>query len=584
MALGFHPAARWRRWTLWPAALFLAATVALACTGAIGDPERRGAAGSGTGTGDIGPRPPVTTGGTTTTTGGPGERACEPSAAFAPPRFWRLNDEQYGNVVRHVFGSAIVVPADVSEAISAGAEDLARAESLTIGSDMIARNYMNSAHTTAVSAVKNLNALVGCAAPDAACLEKFIRTKVARAFRRPITDAETADMLALYQLGATDGASEGARVLMEYVLQAPAFLWRTELAETDPAQPAASPQPLGPHELAAALAFLFLDSAPDDALWATALAGTLTTPAVLSAEVDRLMALPAVKVNVAKKVGSWLSIRKTEATVKDATLFPEFTSSVKDALSESARMFLDDVVLGGRLSDLITSRKLFLNQELATLYGVSGVTGPSLVPVQVTLNERSGGILTQPAILAANSRVNRGDPIHRGLFIYSSMVCAASVPSPPANANAVDQSLPADATERERANFRASRPDCSTCHLRFDPLGLLSERYDPIGRYREKDGTGQLIDQSSTIRLGNNLDGPANGLGDLIARLGSSRQFADCASGKIAAVAMGRTVEDDNSCALRNVRDQFAESESFLGLFKAIATSPGFTTRDARLQ
>ena len=566
-----------KRSTLGALALLIAAAT-LGCTGDIGTPtSQSGALPGGSGSS------PGTVGGV----GSPTHRTgpCVTSAALAPPRLWRLNDQQYGNVVHDVFGAGITVPAGVSEALSAGAEDLSRAESLTIGDDTIASNYMNSAHATALSAVKDVGALVGCAAPDAICVEKFIRTKVARAFRRAVTDAEAHDMLALYQLGAADGPSEGVRVLMEYVLQAPAFLWRTELAGTDPGKLTTAPQPLNAYELAGAIGFLFLDSAPDDSLWAKAAADSLTKPDVLAAEVDRLMALPAVKVNLANKVGTWLSIKKTEATVKDPTIFPEFVPAVKDALTQSAQMFLQDVVAGGTLTDLITSRKMFLNQDLATLYGVGGVTGPSLVPVDVALPERSGGILTQPAILAANSRVNRGDPVHRGLFIYSSLVCGNPVPGPPANATAVDQSLPATATERDRANFRASRSDCAGCHVHFDPLGLLSERYDPIGRYHEKDASGQLIDQSSTINLGSTvLDGPANGFGDLIARLKSSRDFGDCAAGRLAAVAVGRTVADDNSCAVATLRDGFVQSQSFMGLFRAIAISPGFMTRGGDLQ
>jgi Protein of unknown function (DUF1592)/Protein of unknown function (DUF1588)/Protein of unknown function (DUF1595)/Protein of unknown function (DUF1585) len=569
------------------------ALAGVGCTGAIQRPGATGNAGA------------TATGGTTGTSVGGGGAAgaasaapigvtppmagpCLAAAAFAPARLWRLNDQQYGNVVRDVFGAGITVPADVSEARSAGAEDLARAESLAIGSDATAANYMSSAHTTALSAIKDLPSLVGCATPDATCVTTFIKTKVARAFRRALTDGEVADMLALYQLGAADGPSEGVRVLMEYVLQAPAFLWRTELAGVDPTKDptkAAAPQPLNPYELAGALGFLFLDSAPDDSLWAKAAAGTLTKPDVLGAEVDRLMALPAVKVNIANKVGSWLTIKKTEATVKDPTIFPEFTPAVKDALTSSAQLFLQDVVFTGKLGDLVTSRKMFLNKDLATLYGVPGVTSTALVPVDVALPERAGGILTQPAVLAANSRVNRGDPIHRGLFIYTSLVCGNPVPAPPANATTLDQSLPATATERERANFRASRGDCSACHVHFDPLGLLSERYDPIGRYREKDASGQVIDQSSTINLGSKvLDGPANGLPDLITRLQSSRDFADCAAGRLASVAVGRTVSTDNSCALQAVRDSFATSQSFMGLFRAIATSPAFTTRGGAIQ
>src|SRR6185436_9221126 len=137
---------------------------------------------------------------------------------------------------------------------------------------------------------------------------------------------------------------------------------------------------------------------------------------VLSGEVDRLLALPAVQANLVNKVGIWLGVRKTEVTVKDPQLFPEFTPTVKDALTQSVQLFLKDVVTGGKLGDLVTSRKMYLNQELAALYGVAGVVGKTLTPIDVTLPERGGGILTQPALLAAYSRVNRGDPIHRGLF------------------------------------------------------------------------------------------------------------------------------------------------------------------------
>jgi hypothetical protein len=506
------------------------------------------------------------------------------TASFAPPRLWRISDQQYGNVVRDVFGANITVPPDISASLSTGSEEPWREASLTI-SNMVAQNYMNSAHTTALSAIANLPSLLSCTTPDATCVQNFIKTKVARAFRRPVTDAEVLDMLALYQLGAADGPSVGARVLMEYVLQAPAFLWRAELAGIDPAGTNAAPLPLRPFELAGALGFLFLDSVPDDGLWAKATDGTLTNPQVLSSEVDRLMALPGAKANMANKVGTWLSVHRIEATVKDPAIFPEFTPSVKTALTQSGQMFLQDVVLGGTLKDLITSSKIYLNQELAALYGVSGVVGPSLVPVSVTLPERSGGILTQPAVLTAtDAHPDRGDVVHRGLFIYSTMVCGSAVPGPPPNAAAVNASLPATATERDRANFRASRGDCSPCHTRFDPLGLLTERYDAIGRYRERDASGQLIDQSANLHLGTNVDGPANGIGDLITRLNSSRQFADCAAGNLVNITVGRDVTADNSCALQSVRDQFAQSEGFMGLFRAIATSPAFMMRDGNLQ
>ena len=526
-------------------------------------------------------------GGSGTSSGTPGGSAgtiapaCVANASFAPPRLWRLNDQQYANVIHDVFGAGVTVPADVSEAAAPGSEEPST-DSLTIENDAVVRNYMSTAQTVAAGAAQNLTTLLSCATPDATCVQTFIRNKVARAFRRPLADTEVNDMLALYNLGTTP--SEGVQVLLEYVLQSPNFLWRTEFAGMNPMAASASPQPLGPFEIAAALGFLFLDSVPDDALWADAVAGTLTTPAVEAAQVDRLMALPTTKTTLANMVGSWLSIHKIQSTVKDATLFPQFTSSVRDELLQSSQLFLQDVVLGGTLTDFVTSSRIYLNAELAGIYGISGVTGTSLVPVDVGLPQWSGGILTQPAILTeSNTHPDRGDVVHRGLFIYNSMICGAPIPPPPSTAAAVNASLPATATERDRAAFRDSNPACLGCHRTFDPFGLLTERYDPIGRYVDKDATGQPIDQTATVSVGTSLDGPANGLGDLIARLKGSRQFADCTAGKLVNIALGRIVTMDNSCALQSVRDQFAKSESFTGLIRAVATSQAFLTRDANL-
>ena len=565
--------------------VLLMAVAASACTGEIngsssshGTPAVATGAPAGASSGAAG------NAGASSTSTPPTPTPCDSTLGLAPPRIWRLNDQQYANVVHDVFGASVSVPRDVSAAAVAGSEEPTSASGLTVGDPTTAQNYMNTAQTVAASAVANLSALLPCATVDASCVQTFIRNKVARAFRRPLTDDEVQGMLALYQLGASDSPSVGMQTLLEYVLQAPGFLWRTELAGIGPAAPATTPQPLNPFELAASLSFLFVDSVPDDTLWAKAVDGSITTPAVLSAEVDRPMALPAVRANVANKVGSWLSVHKTEVTVKDPTVFPQFTAAVATDLTTSVQMFLQNVVYNGTLVDLITSPRMYLNQNLASLYGISGVTGADMVPVDSTLPQWAGGILTQPALLAANSRADKGDPIHRGLFIYSSMVCGAQLPPPPANAVSVDSSLPADATERQRANFRESRPDCSVCHARFDPLGLLTERYDPLGRYFATDASGQPIDQTATITLGTNLDGHADGLPDLITRLKSSRQFADCASGMLATIALGRPVTTENSCALQDVQNGFAKDESFMGLFRAIATSPAFAMRDAKLQ
>src|SRR5882724_4951964 len=314
----------------------------LGCTAEVSGPNASGGASSSTTNGGAGGS--ATTGGAG---GGMPQAACDATLGLAPPRLWRLNDRQYDNVVHDVFGAAIVVPPDVSAAVVAGAEDATGATSLKIDDVTTVQNYQRSAQATASSAVANLGALLPCATPDAACVETFIRSKVSRAFRRPVTDEQVQDMLAIYQLGAAETPAAGVQALLQYVLQAPAFLWRTELAGIDPAATPTKPEPLGPFELAAALSFLFVDSTPDDALWAKAADGSITQTPVLAAEVDRLLALPAVKANIAAKVGSWLSVRKTEVTVKDPKVFPEFTPSVMSGLTQSVQLFLKDVVERG---------------------------------------------------------------------------------------------------------------------------------------------------------------------------------------------------------------------------------------------
>jgi len=52
----------------------------------------------------------------------------------------------------------------------------------------------------------------------------------------------------------------------------------------------------------------------------------------------------------------------------------------------------------------------------------------------------------------------------------------------------------------------------------------------------------------------------------------------------LANISLGRPVSTESSCALRDVQNTFAADESFMGLFKSIATSPAFATRDGRLQ
>jgi hypothetical protein len=586
------PAPPFKAWRLAALAALLGAG---GCVGTVGGTSSPGdgtgsAAGSGPGPGGAGTgvANPAGAAGSGNMTGVAGTGAvagpCTQGASLASARVWRITDQQYVNVVSQVFG--VRPPAEITEADTAPAEfeNFSEAPALTVQANTVSA-YQIAARNAAYSAVtQNMKVFLPCGStsPTDACVEQFIRNRVARAFGRPLTATEVTDLLGVYHTGAMESVPMGMRLVIEATLQSPSFLYRTELGA--PSATLGGPTgkaTLTSFELAGAVAFALLDSIPDDQLWARAQDGTLTQPAVLAQEVDRLLTTPAVRANLASKAGFWLGIEKLRSIVpKNTTIFPEFTAQVKDDLYRSAQLFVQDLFNNGDIGDLLSSRRMYLNANLAKVYGIAGVTSTSLVPVDGP-DSRAAGILTQPAVLAAWSHPDRGDAIHRGLFIYNSLVCGANIPPPPANATAVAAGFPKDATERELAGLRATNPaGCGSCHGSFDPLGLATEQYDPIGRYTPTDAKGQPIDASATLRLGTDLSGMISGLPDLVTKLQQGRRLADCASRNMAPFVLGRTVVTDNSCALQTVKDTFATSGSFTDFYRAMLTSPAFLTRD----
>jgi hypothetical protein len=550
-----------------------------ACTGSVsqgpGGGQTAGTSGTN-GTGSIGAG---------TGSAGGTQGPCNSEAALAPARLWQLTDQEYVGVVSQLLGVALVgADAEVTQPVTETGEFTNLSELLQVNSPAV-KGYAAAAGKVAALAVANLATLVPCASapPTEACVQQFIQTKMARAFRRPLSAVEVQDLMTLYQVGQPDGVAVGVRLVIEAALQSPSFIYRSETGGGT-AVDGKGPIGLTPYEIASALSFFFYEAGPDDTLWAKAQDGSLARPEVVATEVDRLLALPQSQTNLNNKAAFWLGIERFRGTEKDPVVFPEFTPTLKDSLYQGAQLFLKDILWSGHISDLLTSRRMYVNAESAKLYGIAGITGTALVPVEVTSGERSAGILTQPAVLASYSRPNRGDPIHRGLFVYNSLVCGATVGSPPPGALATAATFPANATERELATLRAGMY-CRGCHSLFDPLGLATERYDAIGRYHATDTAGKAIDSSTVIAgLGPDLDGSISGVDELAAKLKGGRRVTDCAASILTTFAIGRDVKTDRSCNMVAVKDKFASSGSFGDLFRALATSPGFVKRNPDLK
>jgi hypothetical protein len=504
--------------------------------------------------------------------------SCSPNQALAKARIWRLTDAQYVNAVRQVFG--VSSGPEVTE-VDAHLPDYTNFSELTIVSDGIVAKYQSAARDLARQAVKShLAEFMPCGTTDE-CAVQFVRNRIARAFGRRLDDAEVTGYVDLYRTGSQQSPQDGVRLMIEAALQSPSFIYRTELGSPVVGGPTGQVT-LTAHEVATSLSFSLTNSVPDDQLWQKADSNALLDPAVLAAEVDRLLDLPETKSHLSHLAGYWLGVERLKGTEKDTEpgKFPEFTPELKATLYESARLFVSDLLASGTVKDLVTSKKMYLNQSMAMLYGIPGVAGAELQPIEVALPERGNGILGQPGILAAYARPTRGDPIHRGLFSFYALACGGSIPPPPPGALELAKTFPPDATERELASLRAGNPVCKACHARFDPMGLVTERFDAIGRYRETDAEG-LIDQSANFAtLGPDLDGPVSGLNEFTAKLAQGRRLSDCAAQNLAVFTLGRDVKGDTSCAFQGVKDALAQSGKFRDFYKALVTSPAFIKRD----
>jgi hypothetical protein len=556
---------------------------ALGCTGSItgasGRPAASGAPGAGGGSAAAGQSGGAGISGAVV--GPPTPTPCVPTASFAPARFSLISDDQYRNVVRDAFG--VTLPASMiitTSASSSGAysyNENAQVETTTIQAYLRAADQV-AAMLTTVAPCKT-------GAVNDACLQQYLGNTLPIAWRRPPTDAELSGLVAIFDSAAMDGQARQMQLVVEAALLHSAFLYRSEIGKN--AATATGKIQLTPYEVASAVSFALLNSSPDAELFAKAQDGTITQPSVLAAQATRLMALPAVRASLAKKVSYYLDFEALPFAQKDAATFPEF-AALRGTLYQSAQLFLGDIVWNGHFTDLFTSRRIYANQAMAAAYGLPAVTGTTLQPITASGDAYSGGVLTQPALLAASAKKADGDDVvHRGLWIHDNLLCAPPVPAPPAGAAAIAAMI--TGSTRQQAMTRDM--GCgSACHGHFDPFGLVTLSYDGIGRYRTTDPTttppGGPIDASATVVAGILADEPPNSpvmlssVADLARIFATGRQVSDCATGALATYMLEHDPSAQNSCELQTLRDRFHQGGSFADLFLSILTSPAFLTRD----
>ncbi len=339
---------------------------------------------------------------------------------------------------------------------------------------------------------------------------KVARTLARAAYRRPPAEAELDVLVDVFNLGRQNklGYTAALRLMLKATLISPQFLFIT------PAQEAAAGQkilPLDDYQLASRLSYLLWATMPDAELSKLADAGQLHEPAVLKAQVQRLLDSPRSRALFDGFGAQWLGLDALATKTFDAAKFPQMTPAMRTAMYDEARLFFDSIVRENRsVIGFIDSDYTFLNSTLATIYGLEKkVTGSKMQKIQLTDANR-GGILGMPGILATTSFATRTSAVKRGVWVLE-QVLGEHVPPAPPNVPALekqDQKKVANLTLRQRTELHRTNAVCANCHKILDPIGFGLENFDAIGRWRDKDETGGAIDAVGELPGGKHFSSP----------------------------------------------------------------------------
>ena len=388
------------------------------------------------------------------------------------------------------------------------------------------------------------------AASEEPCARTILGALATRAYRRPATAQDLTTLVEFYRAGRTEGGTFDAGIQrgLERILAAPSFLFRVEHPPQDAAP--GSVYRLDDFDLASRLSFFLWSSVPDDELRGLAAAGKLKEPAVMNQQVQRMLKDPRASALVDNFASRWLELGKLAGVVPDTDLYREFDENLRESMEKETKLFIADQLRNDRsIFELISANYSYLNERLATHYGVPDVYGDHFRKVQFA-DDRRGGLLGQGSLLTLTSYGNRTSVVLRGRWVLANLL-GAPPPAPPPDVPALKEPGAGGAPRslRERMEVHRENPVCASCHRRMDPLGFSLENFDATGKWRAA-ADGVPVDATAALPDGTTFDGVA-GLRSVI--LNHREDFARTVAGKMLGYAVGRGLEPYDAPAVRAI-------------------------------
>ncbi len=401
---------------------------------------------------------------------------------------------------------------------------------------------------------------------------EILRRIADRAFRRPIDDARL-DRLA--EIAIRNASFEtGVGQAITAILASPRFLFRAE-TQPQPDDPE-SMHLIDEFALASRLSYLLWLSLPDEELSKLAREGTLREN--LEPQVRRMLADEKAKRFFEDFPGQWLRTRNVLMT--PISRLDSEINHLRDSMKKETEMLFEHIARSDAdLVELVTANYTFVDRPLADYYGIKGHTGGGFERIELTPESRRGGILTHGSFLISTSNPNRTSPVKRGLFVLENLL-AAEPPPPPPDTPSLDEATSAAGEEpktvREQLAFHRESKACASCHKHFDPIGLVLENYDLIGRWRDHE-KGVPIQPDETTVTGHHLAG----IDDLRSFFNDRKdRFYRGAAEKLLTYALGRGLDPMDSPTVDQITAQMvSDGGKFSTLLMGVIASPQFQSR-----
>ena len=491
--------------------------------------------------------------------------ACQSGPHAGPAVLRRLNRAEYSASVRDLldihFDAGEALPSDGS-----GGEGFDNASETLFISPIHAEKYMDAARVAVEYAFADPRSLRRflVAEPDEktspeVAARRVIEDFLPRAFRRSIPESEILEYLALFHAAykADPSFMVAIRLTLQAVLISPKFLFIAEEPNFD-----SKPHKVTDHELASRLSYFLWGSLPDDELLKAADEGNLSDSRILQEQFKRMLGSQnsrKVRNFSQNFVEQWLGTRALGREFKPDKSIRGYDSELEGGMKYEPVFFFHEILTENRsLLDLLKADYTYVNRRLARHYRIKGEFREQPKRVQLTDENRRGGLLSMAAVLAVSSYPHRTSPVLRGKWILETIL-GDPPPPPPPNVPELEESASSVSSEslRQRLELHRQNVACAQCHDRIDPLGFGLENYGVLGRWRDK-YEGHRVDARGALPDGTTFSGPAE---LKLALLGRKDQFVRHLTKKMLGYALGRGLTYYDYCAVNSIVDKLRAND-----------------------